>query len=678
MQPDYESIGRWPLLMAVVAAMTVAGLHASQPDDASASGPPVSSASAENPLFEDLPVVEAAALHAQTLEEAPANVTAITAADIRKYGYRTLAEALAGVRGFYVTYDHIYHYVGLSGFSIPGDYNTRFLVMLNGHPLTEHAFDSNGFFGQDFGLDMHLIERIEIIRGPSSALYGSNGILANINIVTQSPVDQPKLRASTENGSFGERKGMLSTSLDLGKGANLLVSASVFNNGGENLYVPEFDSPATNFGRVTGADSERGYHTFANLVWGNWSFTGYFNSREKEVPVAWGDSIFNDPASRALDSRNFVEASYTRQVGNSSELRWKISYDNYRYRDRFDYQDGNAIDDVRTHDANDWLSTQVTYRLPVPKIGDLTVGSEVDYELRNLQQSLLVSPDNQVLASIRTPDRSFALFAQQEWNLSQRFKAYIGARWDDSHNFHSFVSPRIALVYQWSPKTVWKFVYGRPFRNPSTAEQFYNDGGFSSIANPALHQETADTFEVSAEHKLGSNANLVVNLYRYQFYDLIEAIMLPGDIQQYQNTGQATSTGVEVEVNGKLRGRLEGAASLAFGAARDVSAGQALPNSPERIGKLRLAFPFAQNRMTVSSSFQYLSQRQTMSGETTRPVALADFTLTTVRLDPRFDVVCGLRNALNWTYKDPVYVSVDQLAQDGRSFFLKLIWHTVE
>ena len=74
----------------------------------------------EQALFEDLPVVEAASLHVQSLEEAPANVTIISAADIRKYGYRTLAEALNGVRGFDVTYDRIYHYAGVHGFSLPG------------------------------------------------------------------------------------------------------------------------------------------------------------------------------------------------------------------------------------------------------------------------------------------------------------------------------------------------------------------------------------------------------------------------------------------------------------------------------------------------------------------------------------------------------------------------------
>ena len=123
------------------------GWRLSAQDSTAAAG---TGTSPESVLFEALPVAEAATLHKQTLEEAPASITVISAEDIRTYGFRTLGEALASVRGFYMTYDRDYHYAGLRGFSLPGDYNTRFLVMLNGHPLTDNIYNSNNFFGEDF------------------------------------------------------------------------------------------------------------------------------------------------------------------------------------------------------------------------------------------------------------------------------------------------------------------------------------------------------------------------------------------------------------------------------------------------------------------------------------------------------------------------------------------------
>lgn len=644
-----------------------------------ASGFQPAQAPSEKTLFEEMPVVEGAALHAQTLEEAPASVTIISANDIRRYGYRTLGEALASVRGVYVTYDRIYHYVGVAGFNIPGDYNTRFLVLLNGHPLTENIYNSNGFFGQDFGLDMDLVQRIEFIRGPSSALYGSNGILATINIVTKSPVDQRRLRATMDTGSFGEKKVSLATSLYLGKGANLLLSGSFFHNEGQRLYLPEFDSPDTNSGQAIGVDGERGYHTFANLVWKDWSVTAYFNNREKHPPVAWGASVFPDTGSSVRDSRNFVAASYTRAVGVASQLRWQVSYDNYRYKDRFDYarMQDDGVDDIRTANWGDWLGSQLTYRVPLIAKFALTSGAQLNWELRNHQMGYRISPQYEELSHISKPDRAYALFEQLEWSLSHRWTASVGLRFDDSVNFGHFLSPRAALVYQRSPRTVYKFVYGRPYRNPSTFERYYNDG-YSSMANPTLRPETAHTFELSAERKLRHNLSALVDFYHYRVNNMIAATQLPGAVQQYQNSMPDHSTGVEFELGGKLSRDLEAAGSFAWNMTRNIGLDDELPNSPSYIGKLRISKPFLKDKLAVASSMQYLGHRDSASGVNTRPVLLEDITLTTRRLVPDFDLQFGIRNALNWRYAHPIYLAIDRMRQDGRAMFVRLIYRTRE
>jgi outer membrane receptor for ferrienterochelin and colicins len=650
-----------------------------------AQSPPAQlAATPESVLFEELPVVEAATLHAQTLKEAPASVTVVTREDIRRYGYRTLGEVLASVRGFYMTYDRTYHYAGVRGFALPGDYTTRLLVMLNGHYLTENVYSSNGFFGQDFDLDMDLVKRIEIVRGPSSALYGSNGIFATINIVTRSPVEAYRLRVTTETGSFGERKTMLSSGMNLGHGANLLVSASVFNNSGQSLYFPEFNSPGTNYGRAVGVDGERGYHTFANLIWRNWSFTAYMGSREKSVPTASYDTIFADRGNKIQDSRRFLEAAYSRDLVGDRKFRWRLYYDQYRYRARYDYADSSAgygaaqlssVLDQRDLTDGDWLGSQVAYDLPVPRIGTLTLGGELNADIRALQRYDQVSPTAIGFLNIDRPDVSYGIFAQQQWQIARDWVAYLGLRFDDSKNHAHFVSPRVAVIYQPSPKSAFKFLYGRAFRNPNAYENFYDDH-VSQQANPKLGPEKASTFEFSAERKLGGHLEGLVTYYHYQLGDLIQGVTVANGMLLYQNVSSNRADGFETELSGRPVRWFETSGSLALQSAWDSGDNAHPPNSPTRIIKWRGALLL--RKFEASAALNYLSSRETLSESVVGPVCLMDVTLSTVRLYPDFDVQVGVRNIFDRIYFDPIGFGMrqDSVRQDGRSLFLKLIWHT--
>ena len=202
--------------------------------------------------------------------------------------------------------------------------------------MADNIFDYMLYFGNDFPIDMNLIKQIEIIRGPASALYGSNAMFATINIITKSPDEAGPLTLTADTGSFGEKKGQVMATASLGS-AKVLFSGSVYNNTGESpLFFPQFDTPQTNYGNAIDMNGEKGYHFFSTLVWRNWTVTAAFAGHDQIQPISWGPTIFNDRGTQNNDKRNFIDAAYERQIAGGT-LRWRTYYDSYHYEGRFDY-----------------------------------------------------------------------------------------------------------------------------------------------------------------------------------------------------------------------------------------------------------------------------------------------------------------------------------------------------
>ena len=126
-------------------------------------------------------------------------MTVITAQDIRAYGWRTLGDLLRSAPGFYVTYPRSYGFVGVRGFGRPGDFGGRILLLLNGHRMNDPLYDTAAVMN-DFILDMDLIDRVEIVRGPGSALYGNNAFFAVVNVITKRAVRSAASRRPAKRG----------------------------------------------------------------------------------------------------------------------------------------------------------------------------------------------------------------------------------------------------------------------------------------------------------------------------------------------------------------------------------------------------------------------------------------------------------------------------------------------
>jgi len=211
--------------------------------------------------------------------DAPASITIVTADEIQRYGFRTLAEVLLSVRGFYVIYDRNYTYVGVRGFSRPGDYNARILFLIDGHRDNDNLYDG-AYVGTEFPVDINLIDHVEIIRGPGSAVYGTGAFVAVINVVTRRGRDLNGWEISGEGGSWDTSKGQVSFGRRFSNQIETFLSGTFYRSlGHTRLFFPEFSADATNNGIAADADADKSYSLLGDLMRGDFTIHGVTNSR---------------------------------------------------------------------------------------------------------------------------------------------------------------------------------------------------------------------------------------------------------------------------------------------------------------------------------------------------------------------------------------------------------------
>lgn len=330
-------------------------------------------------LFEQ-PEVSAAMKRPQPQREAPSSVTVVTSEEIRRLGYRTLGEALRGVRGFYVTGDRNYDYLGVRGFSRPGDYNDRILLLVDGHTYNDDVYQTAPI-GHDFGIDLEAVERIEVIRGPGSALYGGNAVFAVINVVTFDGATKPGVHALLETGSFWRKRAQATAGHVTAGGLSLFASASVLDlDGQEDLYYPEFADASTNGGVAEEVDGERALNFFFKGRWRGFTLAGGINQRDKHIPTGSFGTVFNEPRNQTTDGRRFADLSYAAEVAKNLHLTARAYFDGYRYHGTYVYDDG-AGGRIKNEDRawSDWFGGEVRGRWQAWDRNVLTVGAEYNY-----------------------------------------------------------------------------------------------------------------------------------------------------------------------------------------------------------------------------------------------------------------------------------------------------------
>lgn len=593
--------------------------------------------------------VSTAAKYSQTMIEAASAVSIITSEDIKQYGYRTLDEALASVNGFYLTYDRGYTYLGTRGFSRPTDYNNRVLLLVDGNTMNEGVWGTAPL-GTEFTVSLASIERIEVVRGPGSALYGPGAMFAVVNVITKTGTGIDGLEAAVQGGSYGQRRGTVLFGRRLRSGTAVMFSGLIEGKDGQDHYYPEFDTPETNHGVAHNLDWERRWGVVGGVAHGDLALHARYGVRTKAIPTGEYGADFNVPDTYYRDTHGAVQLEYNRDLAAAYHLSARSYVDVFQLKGQASY--GGAQSPITAHSTQ--VGAEAALRWDFHSSSRLTVGAEVresyhgDYVSGEHRQETLAS-----------------LYLQEEYQISGRLTALGGLRFDDQRTSDNALSPRAALIYAPSHRTTLKALYGEALRAPSTLEA-------GAGADNAVDPEGVKTFELLWQQRFSRGYLSTMSVYQYQAHGLIEAT---GDnLTSYANTGEADAVGVEMGIQARPGQYLAWYGGYAYQDARADNSETRLTNSPVhqlKGGVSVQTLPW----LRPAVEFRYESPRRTVIDTETDSYLLTNaHLLITPREDDRVALSIRLNNAFNTRYALPGGTNDRQAAigQDGRNVSVQL------
>ena len=614
----------------------------------------------------------------QKVTEAPASITIITAEDIRKYGYRTLADILRNVRGFYVTYDRNYSYLGVRGFGRPGDYNSRVLVLVDGNRINDTIY-GGGPIGTEFPVDVDLIDRIEVIRGPNSSLYMASAFLGVVNIITKRTQNARHLTTAGDLASYGTFSTRLTYGNRFANGVQMLLSGTYYDSQGhDRLYFKEFDSPLTNNGIAQNADGDRARQLFANVSFGNFTIQGVYGSRNKQIPTASFGIVFNDSRTQTTDAEGWLTAQYDRRLGSGWGFMTRLYYDQYDYYGTYvyDYSSSGGPSRVLNKDLGygKWWGANVLLSHRLAGRGIVSFGAEYEDDFEQYQKNYDLQP--YVLYNLDDHTSWFgSAYGQGEFRIRNDLALNLGLRYDHYSTFGNTVNPRAALIYSPLERTTIKLLYGQSFRAPTQYELYGSGPGIEQ--NPGLKPETARSTELVVEQYLPGNLRLSVSGFYSPIRGLIseEPGVIPGDLI-YRNSQRVDLKGLGAELNWKSPRGFEAGIGLNLESLR-ASGGPPLVNAPKQLGVAHLSVPLLKGKVFASMNANFVSRRRTLAGNYAKAYLLPDFTLFSRNAVRGWDFSASVYNVFDTAYADPGGGEhlQDLINQDGRNFRLKLAYH---
>lgn len=621
-------------------------------------------------------VVITASKMAEHIDKTVATTTTITQADIQQIGARNLLDVLRLVPGIGITQTNL----GVRRIEVRGvstQLSEKVQIMLNGHPLDHNLQNAGSTWVYD-DLPVDTIKRVEVVRGPGSALYGANAFLAVINIITQNAKDLNGLHTSAGWGSFDTQQYRASWGKQFDNSAEAALHFNFTDTNGINspiradrLSLQGLPSNAPGNSQLT----EGRYDLEWNLGYKDFKLDGRFIN--KKTGTFFGPTtVLNDDRTRQNYNDYFLRLSRAWKLNDKLTVDAQIFHDFFSYDNTWQFAPTNftraGLEDTRTGgeiQANYYVSDAQTlisgFSYAKEQQGNLI--DEAGPDPQHLMPSLSVTEE-------RTRKR-WGVYIEDVWDPLKNLRLSLGARYDRYNDFGGTFNPRMGFNWEFIKNYSLKFSYGTAYRAPAFGE-LGSANNPVLMGNPFLKPEEVKTFEggVIAHPIKGLTAQ--ATYYHSAINQIIAQVPAKTVISKYENSGSVVAEGVEMEMRYDFDGNLQGSyLSANYVLQHSVQLNQQLANIPRHRTNLVANWAFDN---TWSSFAHVLIKDKTLRslGDTRNDVpgyALLDLGLLGKNMfGKKVDISFNIYNLLDKRYYDPTPTNLSFIGDyqmPGRIFF---------
>ncbi|CAM3934021.1 TonB-dependent receptor plug domain-containing protein [Pseudoalteromonas byunsanensis] len=617
-----------------------------------------------NQQLHQLPVnteISAASRVARSSSDSMAVTHVINDRDIKQFNLRSLGDILAQFVGITTRDDSSFTFIGARGIGRPGDFNSRFLFMLDGTRINENLLDA-GLVGHEFFVDVELIERVEYTPGASAALYGNSALLGVINIVTKTSSKLRGINASLSVANNKAKHARITGGIRANSGSDSWLSLSQTKL--DNIRYPLINVPPLLI-KWQHLNEEKSTRLMLNHQYGGFKVQAAGSKRKRHYPDLFAFDPNVRPLNAEIDNEAYLlSVTFDERLSDDIELYLHASTHGNDFTRRLPVVLANgALSHEQRISSGRW--SNLDSRLIFLGLPDHELMLGFDYQRDHRQnftaQYLIPEPTEHKFLG---DESRYGLYIQDLWRLNDKLQLQWALRYDDSDSSTSRWSPSYTLKYSWTPQHKLLLRHSRAFRVANFLEHFTN----TSFDIPIPKNESIHYYEASLVQNWSPSLSTFISVYQAKVENLIsQAILAP----IYVNTIPLKSKGLEIGVDKRWSNGVSLVASTAFQKS-EFSGGIKVANSPEFIGQIRFSAPLGSPDVLFSINSHIVSERRVLY-ETLPSFATHDVNISWQPSDTT-SIALGIRNFTDKEITEVVDDSLIPYVQQRRQVHLSVNW----